>query len=36
MLELCNNLEEFYNAEIGKIKERKAWFTEIRNYWEKQ
>lgn len=36
MLELCNNLEEFYNAEIGKIKERKAWFTEIRKYWEKQ
>ena len=36
MLELCDRLSEFYDAEIGKIGERKAWFADIRKYWEQQ
>ena len=36
MLELCDNLDEFYDTEIGKIGERKTWFANIRKYWEKQ
>lgn len=36
MLELCDRLDEFYDAKIGKIGERKAWFADIREYWEKQ
>lgn len=35
MLELCDTLEKFYDEEIGKINERKLWFSSIRNYWEK-
>lgn len=34
MLELCKNIELFYDEEILKIKERKTWFNEIKNYWE--
>lgn len=36
MLDLCDRLSEFYDAEIGKIGERKAWFADIRKYWEQQ
>lgn len=34
MLEMCDNLEKFYDEEIGKIIERKQWFSSIREYWE--
>lgn len=34
MLELCQNIETFYDEEIGKISERKLWFKEIKEYWE--
>lgn len=33
MLKLCDNVELFYNEEIGKIGERKNWFSQIREYW---
>lgn len=36
MLQLCNLLDMFYDEEIGKIGERKLWFNEIRNYWNKK
>jgi hypothetical protein len=36
MLKLCDKLEAFYDEEIAKIGERKAWFQTIRNYWEKR
>lgn len=35
MLELCDTLDKFYDEEIGKINERKLWFSNIRSYWEK-
>lgn len=34
MLHLCDRLDAFYDEEIGKIRERKTWFTDIRKYWE--
>lgn len=34
MLKLCGNLESFYEEEIGKIRERESWFSDIREYWE--
>lgn len=36
MLQLCNLLDLFYDEEIGKIGERKTWFKEIRDYWNKK
>lgn len=36
MLQLCSNLELFYDEEITKIGERKIWFNEIKEYWEKK
>lgn len=34
MLEMCDKLEDFYDAEIGKIGERKQWFASIKTYWQ--
>lgn len=34
MLNLCDYLEDFYEAEIGKIRERETWFADIRKQWE--
>lgn len=34
MLNMCDKLEIFYNEEIGKIAERKDWFSKIRKEWE--
>lgn len=34
MLSLCEKLEAFYDEEIGKIGERKLWFSNIKEYWE--
>lgn len=34
MLDMCDKLETFYNEEIGKIVERKDWFSKIRQEWE--
>lgn len=34
MLNMCDKLEIFYNEEIGKIAERKDWFSKIRKDWE--
>lgn len=31
---MCDKLEIFYNEEIGKIAERKDWFSKIRKDWE--
>lgn len=36
MLQLCDNLDLFYDEELGKISERKLWFEDIRNYWNKK
>lgn len=35
MLELCDVASAFYDAEIGKIAERKDWFSKEKTYWEK-
>ncbi|MBR4963855.1 MAG: hypothetical protein IKZ32_00690 [Alistipes sp.] len=34
MLNMCDKLEIFYNEEIGKIAERKDWFSKIRQEWD--
>lgn len=34
MLTLCDKVEQFYDEEIGKIGERKSWFSQTRIYWE--
>ena len=34
MLDMCDKLETFYDEEIGKIVERKDWFSKIRQDWE--
>lgn len=34
MLELCETAAAFYDAEIGKIAERKDWFSKEKIYWE--
>lgn len=34
MLNMYDKLEIFYNEEIGKIAERKDWFSKIRQEWE--
>ena len=34
MLDMCDKLETFYDEEIGKIAERKDWFSKIRQEWE--
>ncbi len=34
MLKLCDNLQLFYDEEIGKVGERKSVFQNIRSYWE--
>jgi hypothetical protein len=34
MLDMCDKLETFYDEEIGKIAERKDWFSKIRQDWE--
>ena len=36
MLQLCDNLDAFYDEEIGKIGERKSWFKDIRDFWNKK
>ena len=36
MLQLCNNIEMFYDEEISKIDERKNWFNDIKDYWRKR
>lgn len=33
MLNLCDNIQTFYDTEIGKITERRMWFDEIRAHW---
>ena len=33
MIELCDNLQMFYDEEISKIGERKTWFKETKQYW---
>jgi len=35
MLQLCDELDEFYPREIAKIKERIKFFTQIRAFWHK-
>lgn len=35
MLQMCNELDEFYPREIAKIKERINFFTQIRAFWQK-
>lgn len=34
MLTLCDKVEQFYDEEIGKIGERKSWFSQTRIFWE--
>lgn len=34
MLDMCDKLGTFYDEEIGKIAERKDWFSKIRQEWE--
>lgn len=36
MIEMCDNLLEFYPREIGKIKERIIHFEKIKKYWQKK
>lgn len=36
MIELCDNLLEFYPKEIGKINDRISRFKKVRKYWEKK
>lgn len=36
MLQLCNNIEMFYDEEISKIDERKNWFNDIKDYWRRR
>ncbi|MDR1847229.1 MAG: hypothetical protein LBR17_03830 [Bacteroidales bacterium] len=36
MLQLCDELDEFYPKEISKISERINYFKNIREFWEKQ
>lgn len=33
MIQLCDNLESFYDEEIGNIGERKQWFKDIKEFW---
>ena len=35
MLQLCNELDEFYPREIAKIKERSKFFVQMKAFWEK-
>lgn len=35
MLQLCDELDEFYPREIAKIKERSKFFTETKAFWQK-
>ena len=35
MLQMCDELDEFYPREIAKIKERINFFTQIRAFWQK-
>jgi len=34
MLQMCDELEEFYPREIAKIRERSEFFTQTRIFWE--
>lgn len=34
MLQLCDTVKAFYEAEIGKINIRSTWFGEVRRRWE--
>lgn len=36
MLQLCNNLFEYYPREIEKIKERIEYFKKVKQFWEKK
>ncbi len=36
MIEMCDNLLEFYPREIGKISERINHFKKVKKYWEKK
>lgn len=36
ILKLCDMLDLFYDEEISKIGERKLWFSDIRDYWNKK
>ena len=36
MIEMCDNLLEFYPREIGKINERIDYFKKIKKHWEKK
>lgn len=36
MISLCDRLDYFYEAEIGKIRDRETWSQGIRRYWEDQ
>ncbi len=33
MLQMCEYIEQFYDEEIGKINQRKSWFSEIKQFW---
>lgn len=33
MLQLCDNVQAFYDVELGKIGERRTWFDTVREYW---
>lgn len=36
MVEMCNRLDAFYDAEIDKINGRKQWFEPIREHWQQR
>lgn len=36
MLDLCDNLFDFYPKEIGKIQKRIDYFTKVREFWEQK
>lgn len=33
MLQLCDNIQAFYDIETGKISDRRGWFDTVREYW---
>lgn len=33
MLQLCDNIQAFYDIETGKISGRRGWFDTVREYW---
>lgn len=35
MLQLCDNVQAFYDMELSKIGERRSWFDAVRDFWTK-